>query len=325
MKCLRKYGWVKLPRSCLPQGKGILGHWARLASRAAFRPGQARYCGFLNSVTAGMWAGGVVGLKSILGVKSRAEALRILDQLKSLGYLTYTLDFATKKLEYVITDWVSECSGAACSEGTVYATAGYGFLCLPRNIPDRLAKQGIAFEEADAWLDLWCHTVWQDPKNIFSHLAPTIQYNGAALTLETLGSRWGWEKTKVWRFFQKHGDVFPLYRLPGSCGCLIWNRQYPTGTEIILPSCEKIKRIFAQIRILAGNTHFSGSDHVRLNRMVGWYSQKMLASVSEISPKPAAKNRVALFAPILRAYFSNVSQIQWRRNWIALFMAWMRC
>ena len=158
MKCLQKYGWVKLPRSCLPQGKGILGHWARLASRAAFRPGQARYCGFLNSVTAGMWAGGVVGLKSILGVKSRAEALRILDQLKSLGYLTYTLDFATKKLEYVITDWVSECSGAACSERTMYATAGYGFLCLPRNIPDRLAKQGIAFEEADAWLDLWCHT-----------------------------------------------------------------------------------------------------------------------------------------------------------------------
>lgn len=106
-----------------------------------------------------MWAGGTVGLKRILGVKSRAEALRILDRLQALEYLAYTLDRATKKLEYVIADWVSECSGAACSDGTVYATAGYGFLCLPRTIPDRFAKQGIAFEEADAWLDLWCHTV----------------------------------------------------------------------------------------------------------------------------------------------------------------------
>lgn len=202
---------------------------------------------------------------------------------------------------------------------------GMGFFVCPGTSRTGLPNRGLlSRKRMRGWIS-GVILVWQDPKNIFSHLAPTIQYNGAALTLETLGSRWGWEKTKVWRFFQKHGDVFPLYRLPGSCGCLIWNRQYPTGTEIILPSCEKIKRIFAQIRILAGNTHFSGSDHVRLNRMVGWYSQKMLASVSEISPKPAAKNRVALFAPILRAYFSNVSQIQWRRNWIALFMAWMRC
>lgn len=25
MKCQRKYQWVKLPRNCLPQGKGALG------------------------------------------------------------------------------------------------------------------------------------------------------------------------------------------------------------------------------------------------------------------------------------------------------------
>ena len=41
MKCLRKYQWVKLPRNNLPQGKGIMGAWARLASRAAFRNGRA--------------------------------------------------------------------------------------------------------------------------------------------------------------------------------------------------------------------------------------------------------------------------------------------
>ena len=87
---------------------------------------------------------------------------------------------------------------------SVYALNGSGFLCLPRSIPDRLAKQHYLFEEADALLDLWCHTVWQEPKNIFSHMAPTVQFGslGAVLTLETLGRRWGWEKTKVWRFFK---------------------------------------------------------------------------------------------------------------------------
>ena len=43
MKCLLKYQWVKLPRSQMPADKGVMGAWARLASRAAFRNGQASY------------------------------------------------------------------------------------------------------------------------------------------------------------------------------------------------------------------------------------------------------------------------------------------
>ncbi len=37
MKCLWHYEWVKLPRNIVPEGKGVLGDWFRLASRAAFR------------------------------------------------------------------------------------------------------------------------------------------------------------------------------------------------------------------------------------------------------------------------------------------------
>lgn len=39
LKCLMKYEWVKLRRDTLPAGKGIMGAWARLAARAAFRKG----------------------------------------------------------------------------------------------------------------------------------------------------------------------------------------------------------------------------------------------------------------------------------------------
>ena len=62
MKCLMKYPWVKLPRNRIPAGKGIMGAWMRLAARAAFRKGEARYCGYNNPVEPGMWVGGIVGL-----------------------------------------------------------------------------------------------------------------------------------------------------------------------------------------------------------------------------------------------------------------------
>ena len=66
MKCLSKYPWVKLPRTRVPGGKGLMGAWMRLAARAAFRKGEGHYCGYGNPVEPGMWAGGIVGLKAIL-------------------------------------------------------------------------------------------------------------------------------------------------------------------------------------------------------------------------------------------------------------------
>lgn len=97
MKCLLKYQWIKLPRNQLPPGKGIMGIWARLASRAAFRSGKATYCGYINEVTVGTWAGGIVGLKSIMGMKRRQQALEMMDRLADLSYIGYTLDPKSKK------------------------------------------------------------------------------------------------------------------------------------------------------------------------------------------------------------------------------------
>ena len=98
MKCLRRYGWVKLLRAHLPEGKGVLGAWSKLATRAAYRKGFAEYCGYKNAVSPGQWSGGIIGLKSILGTKSRSETLAVMDTLKKLGYITFELDERTKKL-----------------------------------------------------------------------------------------------------------------------------------------------------------------------------------------------------------------------------------
>ena len=316
MKCLRKYKWVKLLRSHLPAGKGLLGYWAKLASRAAFRKGNAVYCGHINPVTPGMWSGGIVGLKSILGVKKRAHALWIMSQLQELGYLTYTLDQKTKHLTYQITDWVVKCSGAECTDGAVYATDGYGFLCMPREIPERLVSKR-EFEEADAWLDLWCHTTYGDYGYAFSFLAPAIQYGkyGSVLTLEGLGKRWGWEKTKVWRFFKKYADTFALYRLPGAFGCVIFNQLYPTGVDIEMPEQEDVIKVLNDIRKAGSKINVNGSDSARLNCMIAWRS-KMVVTAYEKELEEEAKTGVALLIPLIRAYFSHGRNCKNCRNCI---------
>lgn len=322
MKCLRKYEWVKLPRNYPDMGKGLMGYWAKLASRAAFRKGQAKYCGHINQVTPGMWAGGVVGLKSILGVRSRAAALQVLSQLEDLGYVKYFIDPRTKKLTYEITDWVLKCSGAECMTGTVYATDGYGFLCMPRNITERLFEKKHTFDESDAWLDLWCHTTFEDRGNVFSFLSPVVQYGkyGTVLTLETLGQRWGWEKTKVWRFFKKHGDVFSLYRLPSSYGCLIFNTQYPTGTEIMLPSQEEVVSILTKILISGNYKYKENSENTKINHMIAWHSAKVINARQAESALLEEKGRVAPSTPIIRAYISHSWNCKHCRN--CLYACW---
>lgn len=306
MQCLYKYRWVKLPRACLPTGKGLMGAWARLASRAAFRKGIATYCGHVNPVIPGMWSGGIVGLKSILGIRNRDSALSKLSLLNEMGLVKFSLDSNTKHLTYQLSDWIVEYSGAACIPGTVYTTPGYGFLCVPRNLTEKLLHQNYVLEDSDAWLDLWLHTVSMDPRNAFSFFAPVCQYGkyGVFLTLETLGQRWGWEKTKVWRFLQKHEDVFTLYRLPGSFGCLIFNKLYPCDQESLLPTAEDINRILAYVHHCAQDCVRRGSLREHMSRMVVWYSRRYLRSVGMLSSSWAQKARVALFSSLYRAYLS---------------------
>ena len=293
-----------------------MGYWAKIASRAAFRKGNAVYCGHINPVTPGMWSGGVVGLKSILGVKKRAHALWIMNQLQELGYVTYTLDAQTKLLTYQITDWVLKCSGAECMDGAVYATDGYGFLCIPRDIMERQANKRI-FEEADAWLDLWCHTTYGDYGNAFSFFAPAIQYGkyGSVQTLETLGRRWGWEKTKVWRFFKKHRDTFALYRLPGAYGCIVFNTQYPTGTEIEMPDQEDVINVLNDIRTAGKKICAIGSDSERLNCMIAWRS-RIVVTGYEKKMEEEVRTGVAVLLPLIRAYFSHGRNCKNCRNCI---------
>ena len=141
-------------------------------------------------------------------------------------------------------------------------------------------------------------------------MAPAVQYGkyGAILTLETLGQRWGWEKTKVWRFFKKHGDVFALYRLSSSYGCLIFNKRYPADTEVSLPEQEEIMKTVGQIRELSADVLKKGSEHEPLSQMVAWYSRKLTCDLVEIEDESedehGKKFRIAHSDTIIYTYLS---------------------
>ena len=325
MKCLRKYKWLKLHRACLPAGRGIMGYWAKLASRAAFRKGYGVYCGFRNPVEPGMWAGGIVGLKSILGVKRRQKALWIMHELEDLGYLKFTHDLQTKKVTYQICDWEHACSGGECEKGAVYATDEFGFLGMPRTLTDRLADSNRIFDEADAWLDLWCHTTYRDYGNAFSFLGPAIQFGkyGSVLTLEGLGRRWNWEKTKVWRFFKKNESTFKLFRLPSSYGCVIFNAQYLQGEENKLPEESDVMQMLEDIKCGSRKGIVARNETERINMMVAWNSRKVIKALEEKSEIESGENRVAPLSTYTRAYFSHGRNYYQSRNCIYDCLGWL--
>lgn len=299
MKCLFKYKWVKLRRDLLPRGKGIMGYWGKLASRVAFRKGNAFYCGHINEVEVGEWVGGMMGLKSILGVSNKQKALDILDKLSELGYIEYELDGDTKRLRYKILDYVFECSGAECENDNVYATNAFGFICVPRNITERLIEKGYVFEESDAWLDLWIHTIFNDKKNFLTFFSPGVTFDDffSFLSLEALSKRWGWEKTKTWRFFQKNKEVYKLIRLPGTYGCLIYNKLYPANKEIKIPDSEKIEAILKKTKEIF-NEYGIDCRHSNLAVLIHEYSELLIEKYFQ------KENSVALFDYIIRAYIS---------------------
>ena len=301
MSCLMKFKWVKLPRQLQPKGKGIMGYWVKLAARVAFRKGQSFYCGHTNDVMPGEWVGGIMGLKSILEIKSKEKALELMAELSEFGYITYTLDQQTKKLSYRINDWVMECCGRECENDNVYATNDYGFLCVPRNITERLVQKGYKFSESDAWLDLWVHTIFEDKKNFLTFFAPMVRFEKmhVFLSLETLSRRWGWEKTKTWRFFQKNKEVFELYRLPGTYGCLIFNKYYPTSRYISLPNQSEIINVILKTRQALEDRNIDCA-HGNLGILIEELDDEFISEII----KGKEKNSVAFFHYIIRAYIS---------------------
>lgn len=300
MSCLLKYKWVKLQRGAIPNLPGVLPAYLRLTARAAFAAGKVRYCQHTNDIPAGGWAGGIVGLKSIMGVKSAEKALRTMDTLSDLNLITYSYNRENKLISYKINDHITDPEIKPEKENSIFAHAPESFIRIYRNLTNRLLHTDFVFEEGDAWLDLWCHTVSGDNINIFSFMAPCVQFerNHAAITLSNLAERWNWNKLKVQRFLAKNRNVFCLKKLPGSFGAVIFNLSHMDIAAPEEPSTDQLFSVCRFIKKKHKNTRFIQSDREQFCQLVLKYTKKCMASFYE-------KNRVSF--PFIYAYCSPVS------------------
>ena len=77
LKCLMKYEWVKLRRDTpAGQAKVLWVPGQSLLPEQHFAKDTPPTVAISNAVSPGMWSGGIVGLKSILGTRSRTQSLR---------------------------------------------------------------------------------------------------------------------------------------------------------------------------------------------------------------------------------------------------------
>lgn len=268
--CPMDYKWVRVPRSLLPENsKGLMKDYFTIAFATNYKDGVNQYCGYENTVKANQWVGGVTGLKRMLNRRSRDITLDALFVLQDYEYVSTFFERGGK----ITIDVLDAVNSQSCSikeqikkdtdkyisdnydnlsqseienlqryaieyNEKCYVNDNSGFICVPRNLTQRLVDTGYVFNDADAFYDLYLNTVFNYGYNPFSEKAPVVMYdkNTSVITLDVLGQRWNWSKTKVSRFFKKFEEYFSLVKLQSSYGCVVFNKVFQTDTEFTVPS-----------------------------------------------------------------------------------------
>ena len=206
-----------------------------LFSYANFRSNTQTINGWRFLESPGQWICKLGSLPRILRVHSKAQALELMQWFQEQGFLTF--DFLSGKqeiLRFEITDWKRHCTHLNYNYSS-YKGSGFFFFPLPvgRQLISACRTAGkLVFSELDAIMDLWLHTVLNDPNVRGSEYMPVVYYpnmRGVPLLSYTyLAKRWGWSKSRVGRFILKAGAYGIISRVSfsSSHGSVISVCQY---------------------------------------------------------------------------------------------------
>ena len=296
---LYKYDWVKLPRNIMPKGTGVLKNFFALACACAYKSGVTKYNGYWNPVKANQWAGGLDGVRRLLNTRTKDAAYDALTELAMLGLIslelyeygyivitvhhvipsgicTEEIDFYKEYLDILSDENRAQILENADDNPTIshikkhskkcYVNDNSGFIRVARNVSDLLFKNNRSFSNADAFFDLWLHTVYREPYQPFSEECPTILYEKGLpiLTLDTLAKRWLWDKQRVYRFFKRHAKYFRLVKLQSSYGCVIFNTAYPIDKAFTVPTQENCFAVVNRFKKYGKGFFFS--DEISSNK-----------------------------------------------------------
>lgn len=168
----------------------------------------------------GQWICKIGALPRILRVHSKAQAMELMEYFQDHGFLIYEmLDEEKEILRFTITDWKAHCTHL---QYNYYSYKGSGFFFFPLPVGRLLLKAarkevGIVFSELDAIMDMWLHTILNDPKVQGSEYMPVVYYSNMRgmplLSYTYLARRWGWSKSRVGRFMLKAGEYGIISRV----------------------------------------------------------------------------------------------------------------
>lgn len=296
---LLNYPYVILPRNILPKGTGILKDFFALAYACAYKSGVTKYNMYYNKVKANQWAGGLDGVRRLLKKRTKDDAYNALIDLSLLGlitvetfkykYIVITVhhiipsDICTEEIvfyrEYL--DILSDKNRAKILENAdnnptishikkhgkkCYVNDNSGFIRVERNVSNLLFENNRSFSDADAFFDLYLHTVYREQYQPFSEKFPAILYKKdmPILTLETLAKRWLWDKQRVYRFFKRYANYFKLVKLQSSYGCAIFNIAYPIDETVVIPTQDECFAIVNRFKSYGDG--FFHSDEILANQ-----------------------------------------------------------
>lgn len=178
-----------------------------LYSYACFRS-NVRQIGKLRHMEGpGQWICKLSALPRVLRVHNKAQARKLMDYFQDAGFLEYEiLDEELEVIRFTIRDWKRHCVHL---DYNYYSYKGSGFFFFPLPVGRHLIRssrsQGpVQFSELDAIMDLWLHTIFNDPSVFGSEYMPVVYYNNMKgqplLSYSYLAKRWGWSKSRVGRF-----------------------------------------------------------------------------------------------------------------------------
>lgn len=191
-----------------------------LFSYANFRSNERVINGDRYMEAPGQWICKLGALPRILRVHSKAQALELMEYFQDHGFLTFEiLDEEKEILRLTIADWKEHCTHL---QYNYYSYKGSGFFFFPLPVGRLLLKTarkevGIVFSELDAIMDMWLHTILNDPKVRGSEYMPVVYYSNMRgmplLSYTYLARRWGWSKSRVGRFMLKAGEYGIISRV----------------------------------------------------------------------------------------------------------------
>lgn len=151
-----------------------------LFSYANFRSNERVINGDRYMEAPGQWICKLGALPRILRVHSKTQALELMEYFQNHGFLTFEiLDEEKEILRFTIADWKEHCTHL---QYNYYSYKGSGFFFFPLPVGRLLLKTarkevGIVFSELDAIMDMWLHTILNDPKVRGSEYMPVVYYS----------------------------------------------------------------------------------------------------------------------------------------------------